>query len=61
MIRQLKSKPELADIPTVVLSALAADQDQADALNSGADAFLAKPFTVGELYDVVEPLLTPTK
>ena len=26
MIRQLKAKPELADIPTVVLSALAAEQ-----------------------------------
>jgi len=58
MIRQLKAKPELADIPTVVLSALAAEQDRVDALDAGANAFLAKPFTAGELKDVIEPLLT---
>jgi CheY-like chemotaxis protein len=57
MIRQIKSKPELADIPTVVLSALAAEQDRVDALNAGASAFLAKPFTASELKDTVEPLL----
>jgi two-component system phosphate regulon response regulator PhoB len=60
MIRQIKSKPELADIPTVVLSALAAEQDRVDAINAGANAFLAKPFTASELKDVVEPLLTVT-
>jgi two-component system phosphate regulon response regulator PhoB len=58
MIRQLKSKPESADIPTVVLSALAAEQDRVEALDAGANAFLAKPFTAGELKDVIEPLLT---
>ena len=57
MIRQIKSKPELADIPTVVLSALAAEQDRLEALNAGANAFLAKPFTASELKDAVEPLL----
>ena len=60
MIRQIKSKPELADIPTVVLSALTAEQDQANALEAGANAFLAKPFTAGELKDVIDPLLTAT-
>ena len=58
MIRQMKSKPELADIPTVVLSALAAEQDRLEALNAGANAFLAKPFTASELKDTIEPLLT---
>jgi len=57
MIRQIKSNPELADIPTVVLSALAAEQDRVEALNAGASAFLAKPFTASELKDTVEPLL----
>jgi len=60
MIQQIKTKPELADIPTVVLSALAAEQDQANALEAGANAFLAKPFTADELKDVIEPLLTAT-
>jgi two-component system phosphate regulon response regulator PhoB len=60
MIKQIKTKPELADIPTVVLSALAADHDQAKALEAGANAFLPKPFTAGELKDTIEPLLTIT-
>ncbi|OGO17313.1 MAG: hypothetical protein A2Z14_17465 [Chloroflexi bacterium RBG_16_48_8] len=58
MIRQIKSKPELSDIPTVVLSALASELDRAAALQAGANAFLAKPFTSNELKDVIEPLLS---
>jgi CheY-like chemotaxis protein len=59
MIRQIKSRPELADIPTVVLSALATEQDKAAAIQAGATAFLAKPFTSDELRDVIEPILSP--
>ena len=60
MIRQIKSKPELSDIPTVVLSALATERDKAAALQAGANAFLAKPFTADELKDVIEPILSNT-
>jgi CheY-like chemotaxis protein len=60
MIRQIKSKPELSDIPTVVLSALATEQDKAAALEAGANAFLAKPFTANELREVIEPILSNT-
>jgi CheY-like chemotaxis protein len=58
MIRQIKAKPEFSDIPTVVLSALASEQDKEAALQVGANAFLAKPFTAKELNDVIEPLLS---
>jgi CheY-like chemotaxis protein len=60
MIRQIKTKPELSDIPTVVLSALATEQDKAAALQAGATAFLAKPFTASELQDVIEPIISKT-
>jgi CheY-like chemotaxis protein len=60
MIRQIKSEPKLSQIPTVVLSALATENDRAEAIQAGADAFLAKPFTANELKDVIEPLLTST-
>jgi CheY-like chemotaxis protein len=60
MIRQIKSKPELSDIPTVVLSALVTEQDKAAALQAGATAFLAKPFTSDELKEVIEPILSNT-
>lgn len=58
MIRQIKSKPELSDIPTVVLSALATEKDRQVAIEAGANAFLAKPFTADELREVIEPLLS---
>ena len=60
MIRQIKARQEYSDIPTVVLSALASEQDKEAALQAGADAFLAKPFTSQELSDVVEPILSNT-
>jgi len=60
MIRQIKSQPEFSDIPTVVLSALATETDRAAALQAGANAFLAKPFTSNELRDVIEPILSNT-
>jgi len=60
MIRQIKSKPELSDIPTVVLSALNSEPNREAALQAGANAFLAKPFTSNELKDVIEPLISNT-
>ena len=58
MIRQLRTKPELSDIPIVVLSALATETDREEAIQAGANAFLAKPFTADELRDVIKPLLS---
>jgi DNA-binding response OmpR family regulator len=58
MIRRLKSEPRLSQIPTVVLSAKSDEMDRMAALQAGASAFLAKPFTSDELHEVIEPLLT---
>ncbi len=58
MIRNIKSTPELSDIPTIVLSAKSGQQDRQEAYEAGATAFLAKPFTANELHEVVEPLLS---
>jgi two-component system phosphate regulon response regulator PhoB len=58
MIRQLKSRSELSDIPTVVLSALVSEEDRKAAIQAGANEFLAKPFTADELREVIEPLLS---
>ena len=41
--RRLKADPELAYIPTVILTALTARADRIRGLEAGADDFLSKP------------------
>ncbi|MGH2784441.1 MAG: response regulator transcription factor [Actinomycetota bacterium] len=55
--RHLKSDPNLAKIPVVLLSARAQDMDIREGLEIGADAYLTKPFDPVELLDVVGRLL----
>ncbi len=42
----------------VVCSAMVSDYDRANAMQAGADAFLAKPFTLQDLMHTVELVLT---
>ena len=46
---QLKTDPETAEIPVVLLTAKAADTDIDEGARAGADGYLTKPF---ELYDL---------
>jgi CheY-like chemotaxis protein len=55
--RHLKSNPDLAKIPVILLSARAQDMDIRDGLDLGANAYLTKPFDPVELLDVVGRLL----
>jgi two-component system KDP operon response regulator KdpE len=45
----LPSLRSLTDIPIIVVSGRAAERDKIDALDRGADDFIAKPFLPGEL------------
>jgi len=42
--KELKSSPKTRDIPIIMLTALALNQDRKRGLESGADGFLFKPF-----------------
>ncbi|WP_349740610.1 response regulator [Roseateles cavernae] len=55
--KQIRQDPTLAEIRIVVLSASAAPHERRAALDAGADAFLAKPFSPGRLSELVEELL----
>jgi CheY-like chemotaxis protein len=55
--RHLKSDPDLAAIPIVLLSARAQDMDVREGLDIGADAYLTKPFDPVELLEVVGRLV----
>jgi PAS domain S-box-containing protein len=57
LLRHLKSDPETANIPIVVVSADALAQQITDALEAGAERYLTKPVSVGELLAVLDDLL----
>jgi two-component system, OmpR family, response regulator MtrA len=53
---RLKADPETADIPVVLLTARAAEEDIETAFRVGADDYLTKPFAIDELDDVLRRL-----
>jgi PAS domain S-box-containing protein len=49
VLRRLRARPETAQVPVVVLTALDAEDEIARAFEAGADDFLRKPFNAAEL------------
>jgi CheY-like chemotaxis protein len=49
LVKKLRSKPELAFVPVIFLTALGSDEDRIRGFRLGADDYLAKPFRFEEL------------
>lgn len=47
--RQLKSKPDTRNLPVIMLSARSEEVDKVRGLETGADDYVVKPYSVGEL------------
>ena len=58
VLHALKADPATADIPVVLLSARASDDDIWQGWQAGADYYITKPFNLEELLHFVD-LLTP--
>jgi CheY-like chemotaxis protein len=56
-VRQLRSDPCSAAIPTIVVSALVMEADHVAAAAAGADGFLEKPFSFDRLQSAIRPYL----
>ena len=56
-LRVLRDKPETRSIPVIVLTARVEDADVVQALMTGADLYLMKPFEAPELLAAVNRLL----
>ncbi len=53
----LKNSENTKDIPIVVLTAKASDEDRQRAMSLGADAYMTKPFRPQELWDEIKKFL----
>jgi CheY-like chemotaxis protein len=57
VLREMRADPALRDVAVVVVSAWQAPENVAEALESGANGFLAKPFRVEDLESVASDLV----
>ena len=60
LVRCLRGDAHTADIPLIILSAMAREEDQMTGLLSGADEYLTKPFKPAELNAAIERVLRLT-
>jgi signal transduction histidine kinase len=49
LVRAIRSNPETASLPVILLSARAGEESAIDGLNAGSDDYLIKPFSAREL------------
>jgi PAS domain S-box-containing protein len=56
-IRRIKEKPEWAHTPVIAITASVFTGDQSKVLAWGADGFVGKPFTEGELFATLEHVM----
>lgn len=56
-IRRLRATPLHSGIPTIVVSALVMARERAEAAQAGADAFVAKPFSINQLRATIDAVL----
>lgn len=61
LVRALRGDPDTADLPIVMLSAMAQHKDQMIGLYSGADLYLTKPVDPYRIVDAVRDLLSLTR
>ncbi len=55
--RQLKANPKTHPIPIIAVTAFAMRDDEEKILESGAEAYIAKPISIGNFLDTVKKFL----
>jgi CheY-like chemotaxis protein len=57
--RLLKANSEYAAMPILAVTAHARTVDQEHALEAGCDAYISKPYSIHQLFDLIERFLPP--
>lgn len=57
ILKKLRTAPESADIPVIMVTAMDSEQDKVAGLDGGADDYIAKPFGVMELLARIRAVL----
>jgi DNA-binding response OmpR family regulator len=57
----MRADSRTADVPIVLLTAKAADADETEAIEAGADAYIVKPFRIEELDTKIRELLSSAR
>jgi len=60
-IKRLRATPAQARIPTIVVSALVLAKERVAAVQAGADAFVAKPFSINQLRAAINAVMAPIR
>jgi DNA-binding response OmpR family regulator len=60
-IQHLRTRTRYANLPIIISSAKYTAKDQGSALDAGADLFLPKPFSAGDLKEAIETVLEKDK
>ncbi len=55
--RQIRRRPDTRDLPVIMVTARAEEQDAVRGLNTGADDYIAKPFSMDALFARMRALL----
>ncbi len=61
LLRRLRSVPATAEVPAIFLTARTAEMDRVAGLESGADDYVVKPFSIMELQARVKAVLRRTR
>lgn len=56
-LETMKGNPETRQIPIIVLTAKAGEEDRQRAMELGADAYMTKPFRPQELWDILKKFI----
>lgn len=57
MLKHIKDNPQVSEIPVIMLTSKAEVEHKLEGLRSGADAYIAKPFSMEELHIQIDNLI----
>lgn len=57
LLKNIKGNPNISDVPVILLTSKAEVDDRLQGLKCGADAFIAKPFSINELHITIDNLV----